>query len=92
MSRLESTLERACRDRAKALGGMLLKLRDLRGFPDRLLLLPGSRLAFVEFKREGSVPSLLQGYRIDQLKALGFNAKYVDSTDGFKGLLEEMGE
>lgn len=50
---LEVALEDRCVARIEALGGMALKLSPagLRGFPDRLVLLPGCRTWCAEFKR-----------------------------------------
>ena len=44
------------------------------GMPDRLILLPGRRFAFVEVKVPGEKPRLLQLHRHAQLRALGFRS------------------
>lgn len=50
----------------------------LAGMPDRLILLPGRRLAFVEVKAPGEKPRLLQLHRHAQLRALGFRVHVLD--------------
>jgi hypothetical protein len=43
------------------------------GVPDRLALLPGVRIAFIELKAEGKTLRPLQVRRKRQLEALGFS-------------------
>lgn len=42
------------------------------GVPDRIVLLPGGRVVFVELKRPGKAPRKLQQYVHGLLKRLGF--------------------
>ncbi len=51
------------------------------GMPDRLIILPGGVIAFMELKRLGEKPSDLQAKRIADLHKLGANA-YWASTVG----------
>lgn len=48
----ERNLEYKLRDKVKALGGLALKLiaSGSTGLPDRLILMPGGRIFFVELK------------------------------------------
>lgn len=48
----ERNLEYKLRDKVKALGGLALKLiaSGFTGLPDRLILMPGARIFFVELK------------------------------------------
>ena len=52
----------------------------IAGMPDRLILLPGRRLAFVEVKAPGEKPRLLQLHRHAQLRALGFRVHVLDDS------------
>ena len=88
--RLESSLERACVQLAANRGGVLLKLEHRRGWPDRLLFMPGSRLAFVELKRQGKKPRKLQVYFGNTIISLGFKYRVIDTTKKFRQLLNEM--
>ncbi len=49
----ESNLERRCRLETERRGGRLIKFVSPgnKGVPDRLLVMPGGYIAFVEFKR-----------------------------------------
>jgi len=70
----EKTLEGKLVQAVRALGGMAPKLVSpgFDGMPDRLLLLPGGRIAFAELKAPGKKPRPLQLRRKRQLEALGF--------------------
>lgn len=61
-------------------GGLALKLISpgFDGMPDRMVLLPGGRIAFVEVKAPGKALRALQGKRKRQLEALGFLVYVLD--------------
>lgn len=63
-------------------GGLALKYANANqtGYPDRLVLLPGGRLVFVEVKTKGRKPTTLQSLRHDQLRGLGFPVFVIDSV------------
>jgi len=77
-NRIEAELRAAT---AKA-GGRCLKFVSPgnRGVPDRLCLLPGGRIAFIETKRPGEHvdPDGLQQVWLDVLQSLGFTALEVN--------------
>lgn len=76
----EASIEDALRDRVADLGGVCIKLSPvgLRGVPDRLIVLPGPRVIFVELKRpKGGVISTLQHWWRDRLVALGCEHAFV---------------
>lgn len=79
---IEKTLVRAVRDAC----GIALKLisPNFAGIPDRLVLLPGGRILFVELKVPGQKPRPLQLKRHRQLTALGFKVLVIDSTDAIQ--------
>ena len=60
------------------------------GVPDRLILLPGKRLAFVEVKAPGETMRPLQVKRKRQLEALGFSVYCIDHPDQIGGVLDEI--
>ena len=51
------------------------------GMPDRLALLPGGRIAFVEVKAPGEHPRPLQVARHRLLASLGFKVYVLDSKE-----------
>jgi len=79
---IEKKLERSLREGIRAKGGMAIKLWSLSftGLPDRLILLPGGRLDFIEVKDTGEHPSPRQLVVHRQLRELGFNV-YTISTE-----------
>ena len=62
----------------------------LNGVPDRLILLPGGRIAFAELKAPGKTPRPLQRHRIEQLRKLGFRVYVIDSIEQIGGVLDEI--
>jgi hypothetical protein len=61
-------------------GGLFLKLSGKAGLPDRLLLLPGGRCAFVEVKVPAGTVRATQLMWLARLRSLGFQAVVVRST------------
>jgi len=51
------------------------------GAPDRICLLPGKRIIFVETKATGKTPRPLQLKRHEQLRNLGFEVRVIDSEE-----------
>ncbi len=86
--RVEEALSRA----VKRLGGMAVKFVSpgLDGVPDRIVLLPGGKAAFVELKVPGKKLRPLQGKRKRQLEGLGFPVYVVDGVEQIGGVLDEI--
>ena len=80
----ESYIERMLKKKVEQVGGKALKFVSpgWAGAPDRLVLLPGGRLVFVELKAPGRKPRPLQLKRHEELLALGFDVVVVDSLEG----------
>ncbi len=78
---LESMVERKLVTEVKKRGGLAVKFVSpgLDGVPDRLVLFPGGRLAFVELKAPGKKMRPLQVKRAKMLSALGFKVYCIDS-------------
>ncbi len=62
----------------------------LDGVPDRIILLPGGRIAFAELKVPGRMPRALQLHRKAQLEQLGFRVHVIDSREQIGGVLDEI--
>lgn len=94
MVELEREIESRLRRIVKAHGGQCLKWVSpgASGVPDRIVLLPGGRIIFVETKRpKGGRVSKLQEYWQRRLTALGFTALFIfDRADleAFKQTIE----
>lgn len=74
-------------------GGVALKFVSpgCAGVPDRLVLMPGGKAAFVEIKAPGRRPRPLQIRRISQLRRLGFQVFVVDGTEQIEEVLKKIG-
>lgn len=88
----ESSIEKRLCCEALKRGGRAYKFVSpgISGVPDRLVLMPGGRMAFVELKAPGERLRPLQMKRKRQIEALGFNVYVVDSTDKIGGVLDEI--
>ena len=88
----EKQIERKLTIAAKNMGGIAPKFTSpgFDGMPDRLVLLPHGRLAFVELKASGKKPRPLQVKRKRQLEALGFKVYVIDGEEQIGGVLDEI--
>ena len=88
----ESLIERKLVTEVKKRGGLAVKFVSpgLDGVPDRLVLFPGGKLAFVELKAAGKTMRPLQEKRARQLTALGFRVYCVDNKEKIGGVLDEI--
>lgn len=70
----EQTIERKLVVATKNMGGLALKFisPSFDGMPDRIVLLPGGHIGFVEVKAMGCKPRPLQFARHGLLRRLGF--------------------
>lgn len=71
---LEKNIEGKLRDQVKQLGGLCLKFESpgYTGVPDRVILLPGAKVIFVETKQPGKKERARQEYVQRVFRALGF--------------------
>ena len=76
----------------KQAGGLALKFVSpgISGMPDRIVLLPGGHLAFVEVKAPGKVPRPLQEARHRMLRKLGFKVYVLDNAGQIGGVLDDI--
>ena len=92
VSASEKVLEAELRERCKTLGWMCIKLTSQyqRGLPDRLILMPGGRVCFVEIKTTGKKPTALQRLTHERLRALGYRVEVVDTNESLDNLIVEL--
>lgn len=76
----------------KSLGGMAPKFVSpgIDGMPDRIVLLPMGKIAFVECKATGKKMRPLQNKRKKQLEALDFLVYCLDDIEQIGGILSEI--
>lgn len=89
----EKTIEAKLVQTVRSMGGLALKFTSpgLDGVPDRLVLLPGGKIAFIELKAPGKTLRPLQVRRKRQLEALGFSVYCIDSPEQIETVLQEIG-
>lgn len=87
----ESELEARFVRGVKALGGAAYKFVSPGnvGVPDRLVVLPGGIVAFVELKAEGGRLSPIQDRQISRLRELGADVTVVRGAEGVARFLED---
>ncbi|HHY0069333.1 TPA: VRR-NUC domain-containing protein [Clostridioides difficile] len=88
----EKKIEQQLVKEVKDKGGIALKIVSpgFDGMPDRLILLPNRKLAFVEVKAPGKTLRPLQEKRKRQLEALGFLVFCLDHIEQIGGILREI--
>ena len=88
----EKTIEKELVKRIKQAGGHAFKLPSTfdRGLPDRMCLLPGAVLVFVECKSTGKRPTKYQQRRHDTFRKLGFRVEVIDSLEGVAKLMDSL--
>jgi len=88
----EKIIEKKLVQATKGMGGIAPKLISpgFDGMPDRIVLLPYGKLAFVEVKAPGQKPRALQAARHKLLRGLGFRVNVLDDVQQIGGLLDEI--
>lgn len=88
----EKIIEKYLTDQVKKQGGLCLKFisPSMSGVPDRIVLLPGARIFFVETKAKGKKPRPLQLAVHKMLKRLGFRVYIIDCKKEVEKAIKEM--
>lgn len=88
----EKTIEQKFTVAVRTAGGLALKFASpgFDGVPDRIALLPGGRMAFVEVKASGKKPRPLQEARHRLLRRLGFKVYVLDDAGQIGGIIDEI--
>ena len=82
----ESVIETRLRNGVKAMGGICWKFVSpgTAGVPDRLIILPGGKMIFVELKSD------IQKHRITELRNIGADVRVLKGLSQVKAFLEEV--
>ena len=89
----EKIIEQHLVKAVKNSGGIAPKLvcPGFDGMPDRLVLLPGGKIGFVEVKAPGEKPRPIQASRHRLLRRLGFKVYVLDGAEDIPRILDEIG-
>jgi len=88
----ERFIEKKLVEAVRKMGGICPKFVSpgLDGVPDRIILMPGGRMAFAELKAPGKKLRPLQIRRKRQMESLGFTVYCIDGTEQIGGILDEI--
>ena len=88
----EKQIEQKLVNAVRTKGGLAPKFVSpgFDGVPDRIVLLPCGRIAFVELKAKGRKMRPLQVKRKSQLEALGFSVYCIDNVKQIEVILDEI--
>lgn len=92
---LESTVEkRLCKKVKNELHGLALKFVSpgFSGVPDRIVLLPGGRIYFVELKAPGKEMRRIQKRVAEKIESLGFKVLTIDTPEKVDAYIREVRE
>ena len=89
---LVRTIEQRLVEAVRKAGGLCPKFVSpgWDGVPDRIVLLPGGKMGFVELKAPGQKLRPLQRRRREQLERLGFRVFVIDGVAQIGGVLHEI--
>jgi hypothetical protein len=89
---MERDVERKLVKAVKHNGGVCWKFTSpgTAGVPDRIILMPGCRIAFVEVKKPGEKPRPLQLSRHRLIRQLGFKVFVLDNTADIPKIMKEV--
>ncbi len=85
---IEAKMVSMIRDR----GGLCLKWESpgTAGVPDRIVLLPGGQIIFVELKTKIGRLANIQTWRIEQLRKLGADVRVIHGWEEARAFVEEV--
>lgn len=93
MLTVEKDVEAHLVERVEKAGGLCLKFPAIycEGIPDRLVVLPGGKIIFVELKRpKGGRLSEMQKYQIAKLRKRGARVEVLKNKQEIDDFMEEM--
>ena len=86
----EKSIERYLVEQAKINGLLCLKYSNpnMVGYPDRLLVLPGGGVIWVELKSKGRKPTKIQQIRMTELTGMGHSVRVIDNKPDIDELIK----
>jgi len=92
MTYSERAIEQKLRNAVKVCGGQALKFISpgMTGVPDRIVLVPGGRVYFVELKAPGKKMSPKQMKMAATLEKLGHRVRLIDSMEKVGEFVHEI--
>lgn len=92
MEREREAEVRLC-DGVRKLGGVAFKFTSPgnAGVPDRMIVMPGGRIIFVEVKREGGKPTVRQLAQLRRLRELGCQVFLLVGVAAVDDFLKSLG-
>lgn len=90
---LEKTVEEYLVKKVKEIGGIAYKFTSPgnAGVPDRIVILPGGRIHFIETKRpKGGVTKKRQKMQHDRIKIRGANVRQVYTKEEVDAFIKEV--
>lgn len=89
----EAALERRLVQAVRKAGGLCIKLPAIlyRGIPDRMILLPGATIFFVELKADGGRVSVHQDRYRTFLHKLGFKSFIIEGLRDLEAFMDQIG-
>ena len=79
----EKLIEKKLKNEVEKMGGLAIKFASsfYTGMPDRIVLMPGEKISFVETKSEGKKTTPRQNVVIGILRSLGFRVDIIDNLE-----------
>lgn len=89
---LEQKIEKQLTTAVRNHGGLCWKFTSpgTAGVPDRIIILPGGHIAFIELKAPGQKPRPLQTHRHQQLTHLGATVRTIDNPNHIQQVINEI--
>ena len=88
----ESAVEKRLTEMLRKRGALCLKFSSPGnpGVPDRIVLLPGGRVVFVEVKAQGGRVGVLQERQIARLRGLGADVRVLEGAEPVREFVAEV--
>lgn len=88
----ESSVEKRLTNMLRKRGALCLKFSSPGnpGVPDRIVLLPGGRVVFVEVKARGGRVGVLQERQIARLRGLGADVRVLEGAEPVREFVAEV--